>query len=538
MPPRLLLRQQRVGPIAMSYFAIAYSLINSAGFPLIAGKTAAAQAAFGTQMQALAAQITWLLPLPQNPGTLGGFVQWRAYGFLAIVFPAWALLSAAGATRGDEGKGLVETWLASGLSRTRYLTARGAAFACVSGLALGAGGIATWIGGIVGSSPLDPARVLESSISLWALTLSCYGIALLLSQQTLTYRSAAGASACVLLVLFLLDSLQRSVSPSPLVGRFSVFSLNDRTTALAPSGQFDVAAVLILLAVALVTGTAAALAFQRRDLEAGLVRVRRHARTAHAPARNVLLGIPILRGLWQRRLSVAAWTAGASALAAFIVAIINGAAGLFTKTPSLQPFLRGLGGEVHVALLGLIWFALAQTLLSILAITYVWRWADEDTNGMLELQLSQPVSRVSVTFERAAELLVTLVVVTFVSSLVVMLVASANHITVGAGSMLLATVLLIPFALTFAAVGAVLAGFRPRLAVGVPATVSIASYLLFQLAPAFRWPAWVADLSVFQLYGTPLVQPVFVGGLVAMLVVVIAGFSVAGGLMLRREVGA
>lgn len=538
MSPRLLLRQHRIGLIAMSYFAIAYSLINSAGYPFIAGKTAAAQAVFGTQMQALAAQITWLLPLPQDPGTLGGFVQWRAYGFLAIVFPAWALLSAAGATRGDEGRGLVEAWLASGLSRGRYLVARGAAFAYVSGIALTIGGGATWLGGVLGSSPLSPLHVFESSLSLWALTLSCYGVALVVSQQALTYRSAAGASAGVLLVFFLLDSLRRSVSPSPLIGQISMFSLNDRTTALAPNGTFDLGAVLLLFAVAAITWGLAAVAFQRRDLDAGVFRVRRRARTAHAPARNPLLGTPVLRGLWQRRLSLSMWTLGCSALAAFIVAIINGAADLFTKTPSLQPFLRGLGGDVHVVLLGVIWFALVQLLLSIFAITHVWRWADDDSNGMLELQLAQPVSRVSVTAERAAELLITVIVVTFVSSLVVVLVAASNHITVDTGSMLVATVLLIPFALTFAAVGAVLAGFRPRLAVGVLATLSVISYLLFQLAPAFRWPSWVADLSVFQLYGAPLVESIFVGGLVAMILVIVGGFAVAGGLMARREVGA
>lgn len=52
----------------------------------------------------------------------------------------------------------------------------------------------------------------------------------------------------------------------------------------------------------------------------------------------------------------------------------------------------------------------------------------------------------------------------------------------------------------------------------------------------FRWPSWVTDLSVFQLYGTPLISPVFVGGLVAMLAVVAAGFLGAGMMLQRRDV--
>jgi len=52
-----------------------------------------------------------------------------------------------------------------------------------------------------------------------------------------------------------------------------------------------------------------------------------------------------------------------------------------------------------------------------------------------------------------------------------------------------------------------------------------------------NWPGWVADLSVFQLYGTPLLTGVFWSGLWAMLAIVAAGFGAATLLMQRREVG-
>jgi succinate dehydrogenase/fumarate reductase cytochrome b subunit len=53
MPPRLLLRLHRVGAIALTYFAIFYVLVNSAAYPLIAGKTRAAQEAFGPAADAV-----------------------------------------------------------------------------------------------------------------------------------------------------------------------------------------------------------------------------------------------------------------------------------------------------------------------------------------------------------------------------------------------------------------------------------------------------------------------------------------------------
>ncbi|MBV8301237.1 MAG: hypothetical protein JOY68_04885 [Candidatus Dormibacteraeota bacterium] len=406
----------------------------------------------------------------------------------------------------------------------------------MSATAVTLAGLAAWVGGLVAGSALDPVAVLETSLSLWALTLACYAIALAGAQQATTFRGAAGVGGVVLLVLFLLDSLRKSSATPPAIANISVFSLNDRTTAIAPGGSVDGGAILVLFAVAAIAAALAIWAFRRRDLDAALIQIGRAAPAVHTMSSNPVLRVPVLRGLWQRRLSLTLWTLGSSALAAFVVAIINSAADLFTKTSSLAGFLRGLGGDIHVVLLGLIWFAFAQALFSVIAITYVWRWADDDSNGSLELELAQPVSRTAVTVERAAELLCFLVVVALVSSAVVLLVASATHINVALGNLVVATALLLPFGLTFAAVGAALAGFQPRVAVGVLATVSVVSYLLFQLAPAFRWPNWAADLSVFQLYGEPLVQPVFVGGLIAMLAVVVVGFGAGGALMQRRDV--
>ncbi len=132
MSPRLLLRLHRIGLIAMAYFGIFYVLVNSAAFPIIAGKTRAAQEAFGHSITILGGTFAWLLPVPVRPDTPAGYLQWRGYGFFAIIFAAWAVLSACGAVRRDEDRGLVETWLSSGISRLRLLATRSVFFAGLS----------------------------------------------------------------------------------------------------------------------------------------------------------------------------------------------------------------------------------------------------------------------------------------------------------------------------------------------------------------------------------------------------------------------
>jgi ABC-2 type transport system permease protein len=539
MPPRLLLRLHRVGAIALTYFAIFYVLVNSAVYPLIAGKTRAAQEAFGVEISTFGAQFAWLLPLPIRPDTAAGYLQWRGYGVFAIVFAAWGLLSACGAVRRDEDRGMVEAWLSTGMSRSRLLLTRSAAFAALSAAVVVAAGFAGWLGCVIAGSPATVAGLVEESAALWGLTLASFGIGTLVAQIAPDFRAAAGSGAAVLVVLFVIDSIGRtSLNRSPLTD-LSVFFLYNRSNAFAPGGAFDPVATLVLLVIAVITGAIAGIAFTRRDIGSGLVRFRPGRQMpVYEAARNPLLRIPVVRGLWTRRVGSILWVAGVAAGAVAAVDIINLTADFFTKTPALAPYLRNLPGDVHTVLLALIWFSIAQGVLAILAIVYVSRWAADDSSGVLELQLAQPVPRWGVLIERAAELLLLLVVISFAAGGVILALAPAQGVTVDAGRMLIATALLVPFALTFAALGALLAGWRPRAAVVVLSTVTAVSYLVFQLGPLLKWPRWADNLSVFQLYGTPLITPVFIGGLIAMLGIVVVGFAAAGVTLGRRDIAA
>jgi hypothetical protein len=539
MSPRLLLRLHRIGLIAMAYFSIFYVLVNSAAFPIIAGKTRAAQEAFGYSITVLGGTFAWLLPLPIRPDTAAGYLQWRGYGFFAILFAAWGLFSACGAVRRDEDRGLVESWLSAGVSRLRLLATRSLFFAALSAEIVTLTGLAGWLGCVIAGTPADVAGLVGESAALWALTLACFGIGLVVAQFVGDFRAAASAGGVVLLLMFLLDSIGRSsVHRTPLTD-ISVFFLFNQSNSVAPGGSFDVVATIPLFVIAAVATVSAAAAFVRRDVGAGLISRRpRRAAEVHVASINPLLRIPVIRGLWIRRIGTLGWTVGMAVTAAAVVLLVNVTATFFATTPSLSSYLRGLAGNVHTVLLALIWLSFAQALVAILSITTVSRWSADDSSGVLEMQLAEPIPRWRVLAERTAELTVTVTVMSFVAMAVILALAPAEGITVDIGKLLVATALLIPFALTFAAAGAVLAGWRPRAAVVVLSTVAAISYLVFELGPLFKWPSWADNLSVFQLYGTPLITPVFIGGLVAMLAIVVVGFGSAGVVLARRDVAA
>jgi len=99
---RVALRQSWIGVVAVSAIGIAAGSVQASAFVTVAGKTAAAQAAFGAQMVALARQIAYLLPIPVHPETVAGYVQWRVFGGMAIVLliPSTIALFALGLTAG------------------------------------------------------------------------------------------------------------------------------------------------------------------------------------------------------------------------------------------------------------------------------------------------------------------------------------------------------------------------------------------------------------------------------------------------------
>lgn len=539
MSPRLLLRLHRIGLIAMAYFGIFYVLVNSAAFPLIAGKTRASQEAFGQSITVLGATFSWLLPLPVRPDTAAGYLQWRGYGFFAIAFAAWGLLSACGAVRRDEDRGLVESWLSSGISRLRLLAARSLFFAALSVGIVTLTGAAGWLGCLIAGTPAAVGGVVGESAALWALTLACFGVGLVVAQLVSDFRAAASAGSAVLVLMFLLDSIGRSSGHRAPLTDISVFFLFNHSNSVAPGGAFDVAATMLLFVIAAVATVVASLGFVRRDIGSGLIRTRsRRVADVHDASANPLLRIPVVRGLWIRRIGSLSWTAGMAVVAASVVLLVNITATFFASTPSLSPYLRGLPGDVHTVLLALIWLSFAQALVAVFAITCVSRWSSDDSSGVLEMQLAEPSPRWGVLGERAAELTVTVTLMSFTAMAVILAVAPAEGISIDVGSMLSATALLVPFALTFAAVGALLAGWRPRVAVVVLSTIAVISYLVFELGPLFKWPDWADNLSVFQLYGTPLITPVFVGGLIAMLAIVVVGFGSAGVVLARRDVAA
>src|SRR5256712_11249268 len=165
---RITWRLQRGGLIAMAAFGIFYGLIQASACKSAAGTTPAQQAAFGHEMEVLGQSLIYLLPKPVGLDNISGFLQWRVYGVLPLLFGIWVVISGAGASLGDEERGLLDEWVSAGVSPVRYLVARVAGFFVAAAIAVAATSAAIDAGAISAGTARDQQAAVGDFVAVLA----------------------------------------------------------------------------------------------------------------------------------------------------------------------------------------------------------------------------------------------------------------------------------------------------------------------------------------------------------------------------------
>src|SRR5207244_2733115 len=110
-------------------------------------------------------------------------------------------------------------------------------------------------------------------------------------------------------------------------------------------------------------------------------------------------------------------------------------------------------------------------------------------------------------------------------------------LVLGAFAITQVTALLLPFGLAFGSLGAALAGWIPRATVLLLSGYAVVSYFLTQFVPLFRWPQWVANVSIFYLYGTPLTTGVYWTGFWVLMAIIAIAMTIGLLSFQRRDLG-
>ena len=533
----LSVRAYRTGTIATALICAVGGILNGVGYVQVAGTSPAERLAFAHQMELLGRQLSYFLPQPVQLETLGGYLTWRSFGSLAIVYAVWALLAGTGTGRGDEDKGLVETWLSAGVSRGRWIATRAAAFVIAASASIAIGQAVTELGTAIANEPLPLGGMALESIVMLAPTLVAYGLGLLTAQLVSTRRSASAIGGIVLLGLFSVNSMLRAGADPGVLKWLSPFYLFDRSAPLLAGGSVDGPATIAMLGAAAALVMVATWAFGQRDVGSALLRGRGGTaqRTAR-PATDPLLRIPVLAAIDQQRGWIAGWAIGLAVLAYFMTSLARTMVDSLKAIPTLQVYFERAGIGSYTDIVGVSWFSTALLLLSLFVVAQVNGWAADDAEGRLETMLAAGASRTRIVLERIAALLVAVAIIGLASTGAIWVATQTFAIAVATDRLIVATLLLLPMTFALGAVGHALVGWRPRGAVLLVGTVAVISYFIQQLVPLFGWPEWVARLSLFALYGQPISRVDWTGA-ATLMAIGIAGTAAALVSMRRRDVG-
>jgi ABC-2 type transport system permease protein len=531
-------RLHRRGLIGFSAGCFLISLFYGSAFLQAAGDTAASQAAFGRSVNLVAKQFAFIIPVPVHPETLGGYEQYKWLAGAIILMMIWAALAGVGIGRGDEERGITEQWLAGGVSRTRLLLARSAAF----GLVLLVACVASVLG-IVVIAPVvhqDPnfAGEMGKAMSMAVGLFTCYAIALLISQLPAERQTATALGVGAPVLLLIINGIADTVDSASWIGVVSPFHWMEKTTSAAPGGTFDLGATVGLAVTAVALLGVAIPIFRRRDIGSGLFTWGRDTGAAvRVASRNLMLRLPFTEGLWEQRVGLAVWVVSTLLLGSLMVSVTKSTADALFSDPRLAAvFLHAAPGPPYAALLGFIWFGIALLLLAGYAVVQVSRWAAQDQEGRVEMLLSAPISRSRVIIDRALEFAVASLLIVIGGYIGVAVNVPSSGLQLDAGNVFTASFLLWPFALAFGGLGVAIASRWPRIAVPFLAAFAVIEYFLGDLAPLFKLPDWVANLSVFHLYGNPVVGATSWTPALSMLLVFLVGFGAALVLMQQRDV--
>jgi len=479
---------------------------------------------------------------PERVDEFRGHLEWRGLGLHPFLLGLFMAMAATAVSRGAEERGELDLVLTAPRSRARLFIeqAAGVALALLAACAL------IWLGtlvsGPVAGEPVPPLGVTLLSVVNLALVAALFGAMALIAAQLLRSRRTAATTVGAVLVGSFLWSNMGLVATSLEGWRWlSPFYLYSRSTPLA-DGQVSAWALALLAAMTLASLAGAGLLFTRRDAGAPISMpwpafVKRAPRWwGDGGGGTWLLGGSFQWGVRSALGQIAAWGLGAALFATLFTAVTpairRGFEDLPTGREAAERFEFDLTSDAGI--ISALLFLVLPLVLCLFAATLTTVVAGQEQSGRLELELAYPVRRRSYYLLRTTAAFVAIAVAAALAATAFLVTAFLMDLHLNWERAIFASLLLALPPWIVVAFGYAIAGWRPRLVTGVVAGALAASFFFDLLAPALDLPGPLRKLSIFQLYGQPLVDGVRWVDATVMLALIVA-FLGAGALAFGRR---
>jgi ABC-2 type transport system permease protein len=512
-------------------------------FVLLISVTAAVAAEFNTpaSRKQLADLVASLPPIlqglagkPINVETMGGYVQYKYGTFFPIVLSLWSILALSSTLASEARRGSLEFVAASPISRRRIAVEKLAGHILVIAVASAAVFLSVAIAGSLNAKlPGDEISVTAAfayAVQLGLMGLAAGGLAFALSQF-LGRGAGVAIAGSVMFGGWLLNGYQGAVPALAPFANLTWFGWTSNHLPLA--GAFDWPS---LIPVALVTVLLLAIgveAFVRRDIGATSA-----VPTPSLPRFLVGLGGPAARSFGNGFPTALAWGIGLGIYGLVIAASATAFTELIQTSPDVARMLQQVFPGTDILSVGgflqLLFFQFGLILAGLAAATLVGSWASDETSGRLEMLLATPLARAR--WVAAGGLAILGQIVVFVAVAAVGIAIGTAMIGGDLVQPIIGTFALGAFSAAFAGIGLAVAGiWRSSWAAPAVALLTIGTWFLDTIVPAFNLPDIVRDLALTAHYGLPMLGQWDAAGLAASAVLAVGGVAIGAAAFRRRD---
>jgi ABC-2 type transport system permease protein len=470
---------------------------------------------------------------PINVETMGGYVQYKYGTFFPIVLSLWSILALSSTLAAEARRGSLEFVASSPISRRRIALEKLSGHIVVIAIASVAVFVSTAIAGAVnGKLPGDEISVTAAfayALQLGLMALAAGGLAFALSQF-LGRGAGVAISGAVMFGGWILNGYQGAVPALAPFANLTWFGWTSNHLPLA--GVYDWPS-LIPTALAVVLFLAIGVeAFARRDIGATSA-----VPTPSLPRALVGIGGPAARAFGNGLPTALAWGLGIGIFGLVLAASARAFVDLVTTAPDFARLLRTAFPNSDILTVGgflqLLFVQFGLILAGLAAATLVGAWASDETSGRLEMLLATPLARARWAISGGLAIL---------GQIVVLTVIAATGIAIGTAMIgedvvqpVIGTFAIGAFAAAFAGIGVAIAGaWRSSWAAPAVALLTILTWFVDTIVPAFRWPDVVRQLALSAHYGMPMLGQWDLAGLAVSAVLAVGGV-VLGALAFQRR---
>lgn len=255
-------------------------------------------------------------------------------------------------------------------------------------------------------------------------------------------------------------------------------------------------------------------------------------------ANSVGLGGPAARLLGNGLPTAIAWGLGLGIYGLVIAASATAFTDLIQTSPDMAKLLQSAFPGTDILSVGgflqLLFVQFGLILAGLAAATLVGAWASDETSGRLEMLLATPLARARWVLAGGIAILGQIVVITALAA--VGIAIGTAMIGGDIGQPIVGTLALGAFAAAFAGVGIAIAGiWRSSWAAPAVALLTIGTWFVDTIVPAFKLPDVVHQLALSAHYGLPMLGRWDVAGLAASAALLVGGVAVGAWAFPRRD---